>query len=327
MQHRCASAGCDGRQQGWEGEADEGGRGRVFANLVMFFLMLNFLLAIVVEGYTKVRQDIDTNMVENEFFYDILLSLSAQLLGVVGDPVASRCEARDQNAGTDSGDGGAQIYRWPHRLEWVQMLQEDLRFCGKVVSFEDIWQHYLWQEEHEAAKQAAKQRAKRLNKSPRSSNPNLVPSQPPTPKVMTPGDEEASKESDERAEEKRLLRQRLRSMYNHYRQYDNIKCKPMFLSLKQNILGSFLDYKLHDLFKPTETADRQQPLKWQSDKAGHYWMRVQGTMHAGGFERSQSVANTAVRASQRFESERAAEVAELAEVAEVAVSVTDLPAK
>jgi len=42
--------------------------------ILMFFLMLNFLLAIVVEAYTKVRQDIESIEVENEIVTDISLT-------------------------------------------------------------------------------------------------------------------------------------------------------------------------------------------------------------------------------------------------------------
>mmetsp|Transcript_924 Transcript_924/g.2032 ORF Transcript_924/g.2032 Transcript_924/m.2032 type:complete len:1682 (-) Transcript_924:65-5110(-) len=46
----------------------------VFTNVVMFFLMLNFLLAIVVESYLKVREQIEANEAENTIVEDVAIT-------------------------------------------------------------------------------------------------------------------------------------------------------------------------------------------------------------------------------------------------------------
>lgn len=55
----------------------------VLTNVVMFLLMLNFLLAIIVEGYTQVRQDILENESENEFCHDVVLSIYGEIMGAI----------------------------------------------------------------------------------------------------------------------------------------------------------------------------------------------------------------------------------------------------
>mmetsp|Transcript_12527 Transcript_12527/g.24258 ORF Transcript_12527/g.24258 Transcript_12527/m.24258 type:complete len:310 (-) Transcript_12527:128-1057(-) len=171
--------------------------------VVQFFLMLNFLLAIVVEGYTKVRQDIDDNQVEKEFFYDVLLSLHGMLCGL--------------------------IYRWPSKQEWVSILQEELQDKGRIISFEDIWEHYLWLEMQEG--EGLDQVASPLQ-----------------------GTHVAGQEKENVCDEKRALRKKMRAryahMYAHYRRYEDIKCKPMFMALNNNVMTKFLHWRIDKLWKP-----------------------------------------------------------------------------
>eukprot|EP00293_Proteomonas_sulcata_P012517 CAMPEP_0184304488 /NCGR_PEP_ID=MMETSP1049-20130417/13989_1 /TAXON_ID=77928 /ORGANISM="Proteomonas sulcata, Strain CCMP704" /LENGTH=503 /DNA_ID=CAMNT_0026616303 /DNA_START=36 /DNA_END=1547 /DNA_ORIENTATION=+ len=51
-------------------------------NVIMFFLMLNFLLAIVVEAYMKVREQIEESETENEITYDLILTMYFTTVGV-----------------------------------------------------------------------------------------------------------------------------------------------------------------------------------------------------------------------------------------------------
>eukprot|EP00961_Rhodomonas_salina_P142991 1924756-Rhodomonas_salina.1 len=50
--------------------------------VVQFFLMLNFLLAIIIENYMKVRQHIEDMQTENEFMYDVYLTLRFGTVGI-----------------------------------------------------------------------------------------------------------------------------------------------------------------------------------------------------------------------------------------------------
>ena len=45
--------------------------------LILFVLVLNFLLAIIVEAYMRVREGIESQETEGEFFSDVLFSFSA----------------------------------------------------------------------------------------------------------------------------------------------------------------------------------------------------------------------------------------------------------
>jgi len=57
---------------------------RVFVVLylmILFLLVLNFLLAIIVEAYMRIREDIESQETEGEFFTDVLFSFSAFVRG------------------------------------------------------------------------------------------------------------------------------------------------------------------------------------------------------------------------------------------------------
>jgi len=50
--------------------------------MVNFLLVLNFLLAIIVEAYTKVREDNERRTTESEFFYDCWTAISGEIFSV-----------------------------------------------------------------------------------------------------------------------------------------------------------------------------------------------------------------------------------------------------
>jgi hypothetical protein len=50
--------------------------------MVLFLLVLNFLLAIIVEAYMKVRQENTRLRIESEFFHDCWGAVSGEILSV-----------------------------------------------------------------------------------------------------------------------------------------------------------------------------------------------------------------------------------------------------
>lgn len=72
--------------------------------VVQFFLMLNFLLAIIIENYMKVRQHIEDVQTEREFTYDVLVTIRHGTLGIfnnwpnrrrLGKLLQTRCSRRN----------------------------------------------------------------------------------------------------------------------------------------------------------------------------------------------------------------------------------------
>eukprot|EP00293_Proteomonas_sulcata_P018780 CAMPEP_0184302900 /NCGR_PEP_ID=MMETSP1049-20130417/12762_1 /TAXON_ID=77928 /ORGANISM="Proteomonas sulcata, Strain CCMP704" /LENGTH=425 /DNA_ID=CAMNT_0026614299 /DNA_START=59 /DNA_END=1336 /DNA_ORIENTATION=+ len=66
-------------------------------NFIVFFLMLNFVIAIIVEAYLKVKTEVEENEAENEFFTDLVSSFYAVSQG--------------------------KLHGWPDHAELIQSLE------------------------------------------------------------------------------------------------------------------------------------------------------------------------------------------------------------